>query len=96
MILLFRLLEMNKMIIKLSKTTVDSLVVVSPNLGKTTFLKIMINCIILICHNKAAGDSIYNSGAKPPQESVDVSQVPAVPGLKKLAAVNAMSLKHVI
>ena len=56
----------------------------------------MINRIILICHNKAAGDSIYNSGAKPPQESVDVSQVPAVPGLKKLAAVNAMSLKHVI
>ena len=56
----------------------------------------MINRIILICHNKAADDYIYNSGAKPPQESVDVSQVPAVPGLKKLAAVNAMSLKHVI
>ena len=59
-------------------------------------LKIIINRIILMCHNKAAGDSIYNSGAKPPQESVDVSQVPVVPGLKKLAAVNAISLKHVI
>ena len=56
----------------------------------------MINRIIMICHNEAADDSIYNLGAKPPQESVDVSQVAAVPGLKKLAAVNAMSLKHVI
>jgi len=68
---------------------------VSPNFGKTAF-EIMINRIILICHNETAGDSIYDSGAKPPQESVDVSHVPAVPGLKKLAAVNAMSLKHVI
>ena len=56
----------------------------------------MIDRNFLICHNKAADDSIYNSGAKPPQESVDVSQAPVVPGLKKLAAVNAMSLKHVI
>ena len=56
----------------------------------------MINRIILICHDNATEDYIYNSGAKPPQESVDVSQAPVVPGLKKLAAVNAMSLKHVI
>ena len=65
-------------------------------ISEEQLLKIMTNRIILICHNKAADDYIYNSGASPPQESVDVSQVPAVPGLKKLAAVNAMSLKHVI
>ena len=36
MILLFRLLEMNKMIIKLSKTTVDSLVWCNKNTLKAT------------------------------------------------------------
>ena len=59
---------------------------------KIDFFKINLWNIFFFPSRCGESHQISYSGARPPQDVVDVSQTPATPGLKKLATDNAVLL----